>query len=543
MFAHILAICLIFGSLYLPTQAAEVPAPVPSSASIKKTPSSEAIYLEGRNCLTQNDPACAALALAKISSLSSYAKLLQGALALQDGRIDAALQSLLPLQAEQALSSEAKIHLHQDLAAAFSALEDTMQATEHLIQAQHTAIHTTVPNENVIESIQQKIWALLNKQTSSLLITIRGHTTSDEIQGWIDLCLASKNVDTKTSIRDWATHYPDHSAMRMAAAWPSNNNPTQHQAKLLDDGAIALILPATDEAQVAKAEAFSEGVKAAVHQRSLANSIRTYISNGTAPHFATLYTQAKHEGATHVMSPDLSMFKEDSPSIDSGMEDVLMAGLVIDDEIQHMVDFASSHAIQRVLLIETDHVQSSRISHLFKEAWLRTNHASEANDYLHVVTLPEGLQSGDFKLLDIRDQIVSIPHDMVLLATTAKVARILKPLLNVSTPTVAFSIIHDAFEPTPLLNAIRFTDIPFLLPTTDERLKQYRALDKQASSELSRYFALGVDALDLLIARQAGPQGGTINGLTGTLIVLESGDVLRRPAIARFTSNGIAIEK
>lgn len=542
IFIHILTTCLLFGSLYLPAYATDANKATNPDNQLKIKKAPEAYFLEGNMCLEQSNPACANIALANIPSLSPYAKLLQGAIALNDQRTDDALQLLLPLQADKNLSAEAKISLHLKLATVFENAEDVPQAAGHLMQAK--AAVATLPDSQIkIEAIHQKIWSLLNKQEQSILIAMRGNNTDDEFQGWIDLCLASKNQDVQASIASWAVNYPDHSATAFAKVITSNSKTPQHQEKLASDGIIALIVPLADEANAARAEALKQGLQASLNIHAMPNEIKIYASKGSTESITEQYLLAKSEGATYFVAPNFSIIKDEAAATSQDTKNILHIGLFIDDEARRIASFAARHAIQRILIIETNTEAAQQISNTFKDVWRNEVNVAEPNDQIHVITLASDLQSGDASLIDLKAQISAHRHDMVLLAMPAPVARIIKPYLNISTPTIAFSNLHDDTRVDASLNAVRFVDIPFLLPTNNEKFKPYQEINIQDSNELSRWFALGADTPDLLIAYQNNDRETTINGLTGMLTLNKAGSIQRQPTIARFTFDSIALEQ
>lgn len=70
-----------------------------------------------------------------------------------------------------------------------------------------------------------------------------------------------------------------------------------------------------------------------------------------------------------------------------------------------------------------------------------------------------------------------------------------------------------------------------------------RRLSHLTSNVLLRGYALGVDARQLLIAKQPPSSNELIiNGLTGTLTIGKTDAIKRQLAIARFTHNGIEPE-
>jgi len=138
--------------------------------------------------------------------------------------------------------------------------------------------------------------------------------------------------------------------------------------------------------------------------------------------------------------------------------------------------------------------------------------------------------------------------DMVLLAMTAAEARLVRPYLPIGTPTMTYSSANEAADATASyhpLNAVQLFDIPYLLTTNQAAYKDYEsAVANLDSNELLRWFALGVDSLQLLIAGQSPPDHEiSITGLTGILTVDRSGNITRQLPLARFTHSGVVPEQ
>jgi hypothetical protein len=83
------------------------------------------------------------------------------------------------------------------------------------------------------------------------------------------------------------------------------------------------------------------------------------------------------------------------------------------------------------------------------------------------------------------------------------------------------------------------------LTTNQAANKDYEsAVANLDSNELLRWFALGVDSLQLLIAGQTLPdQEVSISGLSGTLTVDKYGNIKRQLPLARFTHSGLVPEQ
>lgn len=548
LFNTILATCLLFGSLNLPAHAEAVNKTPSAIVKLPAKKSPEAHFLDGNTCLKRSDIACAKLALASIPSVSPYAKLLQGSIALAEQQIDKSLLLLLPLQAEENLITEAKIVLHQYLANAFEKLDDTQQAVQHLIQAESVMAASALPDkQNSIKTNHQKIWDLLNKLDQNQLITMRGDNTDNQLQGWIDLCLTARNQDLTNSLNNWAASYPDHPALAFAKNLSSiNAAQTVTPAQLPSKGSIALILPLANEADSAKADAFKLGLETSLNKHALHNEIKIYPSAANQQDIDGIYTLAKNENNAYFVIPNFNPDEMQNTINLDGINNILHIGLFLNDEAQRIASFATSHGMQHITIVTTGNETAKLMLASFQAAWRTKLDIAADGDTLHIITL-SNISSASSSLLDLKSQIAEKIHDMVLLAVPASEARLIKPHLDISTPTMAFSSVNETAANTTSdisLNALRFVDIPFLLTADQDPFTDYRTTDANlGSNELRRWFALGVDALQLLIIGQQ-PTGKevTINGLTGALTVDKSGNMERQLSVARFTYNGVVAE-
>ncbi|MDP3745278.1 MAG: hypothetical protein Q8Q76_13210 [Methylotenera sp.] len=543
----ILATCLLFGSLYLPTFAAEANKAEPAAVKSPIKKSAETYFLEGNTCLQQAKTACTTLALANISSLSPYAKLLKGSIAWGENRVDESLSLLLPLQSEKNLMVEAKISLHQHLAKAFASLGDTQQALWHLMQAEAAVISVAPESKaNHIEKTHQEIWALLSNQSQNQLITMRGDNTDNEFQGWIDLSLATKNQDTATSIANWLTYYPDHSASAFAKERARQPNASASSMSAIAQGSIALILPIAEEANLTQANAFQQGLQAALTKHGLNNEIKIYTSTNSLEAIIEQYAQAKIEGATYFIA--LQLLEDADPTNIATYLDthhILSVGLPLKDEAARMAKFAADHAMHHLVIINTDSEVAQTMTSSFRAAWQAELGASEQDDQISAITLPDGVTSDELSLFDLKAQVAATSHDMILLAMSAADVRTVRSQLNISMPTLTFSAVNDALPSDASFNALRFVDIPFLLPANNDAFAAYEDASANLNSNaLLRWFALGVDALQLLAASTHTNRSEVIiNGLTGELTLDQSGLVRRQLSIARFIFNGIELEQ
>jgi hypothetical protein len=555
LFNAILSTCLLFSSLYLPAQAEtanKVAAERPGT-QIKKSP--ETNFLDGDACLKQANTACAKLALANIPSTSAYAKLLQGSIALSEKQTDKALLLLLPLQTEENLIPQAKILLHQYLASAFESLDDAQQATQHLIQAEANVATLEIKEaQTTVAAIHDRIWAMLSNLGQAELIELRGNNTDNVFQGWIDLRLAASNQDLNNSLGGWSAIYPDHPAQMFTKTLTATDikEPTQ-QASLSSEGSIALIMPLTTEAYAANAEAFKLGLETALTKLGLQNKVKTYPSTENQQDMDEMYTLAKNEDNAYFITPSFSSRLNAGEVAGNQIKqsengNIVHIAPILDDEALNIADFALSRGMQQITIITTDNDASKLLTASFQAAWQSRSNLENNSDSIIVITLPENISASDSSLFELKSQLAAKMPDMILLAMSAIETRMVRPHLQISIPTMTFSTANEILDEAAAyhaLNAVRFFDIPYLLTAEQTPYKDFETTDTSLHSNARlRWFALGVDSLQLLITAQNLPDREVlINGLSGVLTVDNSGNIKRQLPLARFTHDGITLEQ
>ncbi|OIR04579.1 penicillin-binding protein activator LpoA precursor [mine drainage metagenome] len=551
MLQHILLrLCCIFLSIVSINNTALANDTVNSVIKV----SAEEAFLQGQQYLEQAKLPLAELNLTRIPRASPYAKLLAGNIAIQRSEFDRAFLLLLPLQSNQSLTKVAAASLHASLSVAYEKQGDIPNALDQLMRRE-----TYLKDTSSINSNHGRIWQLLSSLSLQDLITMRGESADTTAQGWVDLCLATKNQDVISSINAWAASYPDHVAGDFSKTLitqlmaQKNTDQSKTTYTLPSNGSIALILPPDIDPLSPKANAFHDGLQAALNKYALLNVIKTYPSLGTEDSIAEQVSLAKSEGAVYFMTPlfhqTLNESTSDKNSITwqddaMGSNSILQgADLSINDEAQTIAAFASSNAMQHITIIATNDDAANLMVKSFQAA---LENAPEAN--VRVITLAANIKSDDPNLLDLKTKISEQANDMILLATSATDARIIRPYLDISTPVLAFSNLNEIANDEALnspLNAVRFVDIPFLINKNDEKFSDYRKSSSNISSnELLRYFALGADYLQLLIASTQLANGELIvNGLTGKLSIDKTGKIQRQLSMAKFTYNGIVQEQ
>lgn len=523
--------------------------------------SAEEAFLQGQQHVEQANTPLAELSLTRIPPASPYAKLLAGNIAAKNGEFDRTFLLLLPLQSNNTFTKAAAASLHASLSSAYEKQGDTANAVDQLMRRE-----AYLENAEAINSNHNSIWRLLSGSLLEDLITMRGESADTTIQGWIDLSLVAKNQDVASGLSAWVNSYPDHAATAFAKNLASvNSKQPKALVGLPSRGSIALVLPFGLEAYAAKADAFKLGLQAALTKHGIPNAIKIYPSSGNKESATDQYTLAKSEGAAYIIGlvSNTELVPNEAPT-ESGIDmnsialldvntpetktltasnSTLSAGLSLKDEAQTIAAFATSNAIQHVVIVATDSEAAKQMVDNFQAVW-----ETALGYQLKTITLPHDIKSGDTNLLDLKTKISEQAHDMVLLVMSAAEARIIRPYLDISTPTLAFSSIYEVANDTvsnTSLNAVRFVDIPFLLAADDAQLAYYRSQSIGLNSnELLRWFALGVDYLQLLIASTHAPGSElVINGLTGKLTLDKTGPIKRQLSMARFTYDGVVLEK
>ena len=512
--------------------------------SSDKPLNAEQVFLQGQQYVEQANMGLAALSLTRIPPSSPYAKLLAGNIAAKNAEFDRAFLLLLPLQYKLDFNQTALASLHASLSDAYEKQGDIASALEQLVRR-----HPYLEDALAISRNQQRIWKLLLTQTTADLITMRGESRDTTMQGWIDLSLATKDQDIASSLSSWSNSYPDHTAIEFAktlviAVPESSNSP------LAINGNIALILPPAHEAMADKIEAFKLGLRAALSKKNMSNEIKSYSRSNDLDDINTQYAIAKSEGAAYAIAPNFGFAITRSNPVSlialNGSFSRQQADLSIQDEAQRIAEFATSNAMQNIAILTTANEPDKKMLQSFVQAW-----QNERGFSLKIITLT--LSAEDAKesfdsnqLMDLKANITSLDQDILVLAMSGHEIRMVRPYLDISMPTIAFSdinMIDNDANTNIALNAIYFIDIPFLLAPNNSQFSYYGEPSASLkSNELKRYFALGVDYFQLLSANSV-DNDLIIHGLTGKLSLDHNGRIKRQLSVGKVTYEGVALEK
>ena len=509
-----------------------------------KTINAEQAFMQGQQYVEHTDLGLAALSLTHIPPSSPYAKLLAGNIAAKNADFDRAFILLLPLQSNLDFNQTAIASLHASLSDAYEKQGDITSAIEQLVRRHHYLTDSQAISHN-----QQRIWKLLSTQTQGDLITMRGESADTTIQGWIDLSLATKNQDIATSLSSWSNSYPDHAALAFAKTLATTVHEPSNLPTVIN-GNIALILPPAHEGMSEKIAAFKLGLQAALSKRNMPNEIKSYTRENDLEDINTQYSLAKSEGADYAIAPNfgITLTSPNPFSVVALNTNISrqQADLSLHDEAHRIAEFANRNAMQNILILTTANEPARQMLQSFVQAW-----QTEQGFSLKIISLiPSAAGVKDSfdlnQLMDLKANIALQAKDMLLLAMSGPEIKNVRPYLDISMPTMAFSNINmldNDVNANVALNAIYFVDIPFLLAPNNSKFSDYREPSAALkNNELKRYFALGVDYLQLLTT---GPMGNdlVIEGLTGTLSLDHSGQIKRKLSIAKITDQGVVLEK
>lgn len=512
----------------------------------KAIKSAETYFTESLNCLKKADRICAQVAAAKIPSQSAYSQILQGLTAALDGDFDTTFRTLLPLQADNTLSPQASASLHASLALAYENQNDPLRTLEQRVLAESALSIATPLNVEDINSNQANIWEALSVLSTNQLVEMRGKSLDTNTQGWIDLALAAKFLDdgenNEKAIEQWRRAYKDHPANKGIAATlfpPSETKAPALKVKL--NGAVALVLPFSNPYFYPATDAIERGFMAAKSIAGDNASVKIYPTQTNAESVLKAQQKAIVEGAQYILGPltstrTLTLSKANGQA--SNLKQ-LTYGLSEQDEVAQIIKKARNLGMQKVTVISANNDENIALAALFTEKWLALG--GESTTLMSTAAADE-----------LKKQLTENPADMILMLTDTNTARSLRSALPTNLPTFSVSAIYSGTpsnEEDAPLKGIRFTDMPWLIDRENTAFSAYKkAAEDLPPGEMQRWFALGADAYQILIAleklsQEKSPQHAvSIKGLTGQIEISTSGEISRSAAFASFGTDSVVLE-
>lgn len=479
---------------------------------------------------------------------SSYSKILEAGIAVQQQEFDTALRLLIPLQADQTLPLQANASLHASLAQAYENRGNTLHA---LIQRSLVERNLREPAD--IAANQSLIWQLLSRTSRETLLEMRGESPNAIVQGWIDLALARQHAEAPAqAIEQWHQAYQEHPATAMLpqldAAPPALSAPAAPQTA----PKLALLLPLEIPAFSNVAYAVQAGLLAAIEATHAQVMIQVYPTLGDKASATSIYQRAIADGAQYVVGPltrgevsaldaadlvsvptvALNTLENQAPPV----AQLALFGLPVEDEARQLAQLARRMGMQSASVAAAATPLAERMADAFTAEWAAQNG-----------TLVQRLTFSDATplLQELRTKTTEQPADMIFLAANVDQARLARPYLDPATPTYGVSHLYDGLPQNPqneMLNAVHFIDMPWLINPADPEYAAYaQAAAGLPPGEAQRWFAVGVDAWRILQALTDGNRASPWRGLTGSIAVRD-GRVSRALPLAQFRSDGVMLE-
>lgn len=527
----------------------------------------ETTFIQGLDCLKQRDVACARIALLKIPPQETYAKILEGAIAAAGNDSDQTFRLLLPIQVSGAatdgsLLTEAVASLHASLALAYDQQADPLRALEHRMLAEQQWRAAGNGDPELIRQNQSAIWRSLFGLDHTRLIEMRGESFNTGIQGWIDLALSLQiSTDHAASTADWQKVYPDHRAdiglvlQLTPTPIPADTTGTATSREIRHR--IALLLPFASADFYPTADAIQQGFMAAMQAANDTSEVMIYPTSGDKDMIGTIHAQAISEGADFIIGPlvrdevtalttaALASGELAIPTLALNQADasfelkkLYSLGLSIDTEAAQITRMARDAGMQRAVILTADNGIGARLSEAFARAWQMEGGQVMSQTAVDAATPADELQA----------QLQAASPDLILLAMSPEQGRQARGHLDITIPVYGFSHIYTGvnYEPEDAaLLAVRFIDLPWILNADDPAFQPYRSIAANLpEGMMQRWFALGVDAYQVLAAIAAQPgQSTAIRGLTGRIRIGANGEIDRSLAVGRFDGNGVILER
>lgn len=513
-----------------PTQSSQPTPILPDHAQLADNALQAARALANKN---QIDEALATLEGINKRQLSSNQSMevvsYQVKLALQQRNPSAALNYLAPQTLPDTLNSTDLVHLYRLRADAFRALNQPVEAAKALIYASE---QTTSNLEQ--QALHNDIWAYLLQVTSlSLVEEAKKNTNTYAEQGWLTRALRfiinTSETDRVEALLSWEINWPDHPASQLP---PSLNTERvdlaipDNFAQQPDNFDVALFLPLQGQFKVIS-DSIISGFNAAKGVLDDTYEPVNIIDSTLINSPDELFRQAMAQGVKLIIGPLTREFitrlaqTEEHPipvlalnSVEAGVNPPLQFDLAPDHDAFSLAYHALNQDFQKAMVIHSDEPLSERqaqniIGEFSKQGGVVThqlrfnpdeNLSSQIRDFL----MADPLIASTMPVRSRSGMNVSVEHetDVIFLATNAKDARLIRPLLlyhfagniPVYATSQVFQAPANARRDTDM-NGVYFVDIPWHISQPSETqvsLGLLSALDTQ--NEFSKLYAFGADA-------------------------------------------------
>ena len=207
-------------------------------------------------------------------------------------------------------------------------------------------------------------------------------------------------------------------------------------------------------------------------------------------------------------------------------------GLSVEPEARLVARIAFARRLRDAAVVQAATLIAKRVSRAFADEWLSLGgRISDVRAF--------GARAD---LIDLRRGLADSQAQLTFLAAEADEARTVRPYLNNQMPVFATSQVNDG-KTGPLinsdLNGIRFVDMPWLVQPDHAAVMIYPRLEG-FSSELQRFYAVGIDSCRIAGDLLAGEQRIALDGVTGR-ITYRGGSALQREPVQAVFRDGVGV--
>mgnify|MGYP003967661819 FL=1 len=459
---------------------------------------------------------------------------------------------------------------------------DAYSSTNQLAEAV-TNYSRSTNNINPDPEVHQIIWEILNQFSDQELMNFATSANNYQTRGWVELVriIRSDQFSVKAqldSVTTWRRTWSQHAATQLLPPAISELNEIWEQRPRH----IALILPL----QLSAGNAIQEGFLSAYYQDLAVTREVPQISvydSSNALSIIPICNQAIADGADLVIGPlDKSLVTELSEldelpvrtlALNYTEEDriefppgLIQFGLAPEDEIEQAADLAWASGFRNAAIITPDSEDYLRLQSIFQTLWTEkggelvslTSYNGSA-DYAAVIKRLMAIDSSEARaaqLLDIlpRNNMEFTPRrrqdiDFIFMIANPRQGRQIKPTLAFyfagDIPVYSLPSVYDGLENPSAdqdLNGIVFTDAPWILSNEDALKADVESILRPVPGPLRRLRALGIDSYRLYthLERLDDHAIDSLDGVTGSLSITDSGRIRRSLAVAHF-ENGLAV--
>ncbi|HEX4798258.1 MAG TPA: penicillin-binding protein activator [Burkholderiales bacterium] len=207
-------------------------------------------------------------------------------------------------------------------------------------------------------------------------------------------------------------------------------------------------------------------------------------------------------------------------------------GLSVDAEARIVARMAFARGLREAVVVQASNLLAKRLSRAFADEWFALGgRISDVREF-----------GSRAELGDLRRGLADSQAQFTFLAAEADQARTVRPYLNNQMPVYATSQVNDGKTGQLVnsdLNGIRFVDMPWLVQPDHAAVMIYPRLEG-FSTELQRFYALGIDSCRIASELLSGQQRVSLDGVTGK-ISYHGGNALQREPVQAVFRDGVGV--